>query len=162
LIAHPAEFLGGDEHLRTRRRQNVAEFLAAVEVHDRHHHGPEERRRPERRGGFHPVGQLQCHHVTGSDAALVQAPREPPRHRLDIAESACKRPELRMHAESGVGVGREPTRDEVTKGLGCPPALLLIAFDQLSRDVSHLKSRHLHSVAMLFSIHENANIAVGE
>ena len=49
LVVHPAEFLGGDEHLRPRGGDDVAQFLAAVEVHDRHHDRTEERRRPERR-----------------------------------------------------------------------------------------------------------------
>ena len=71
--------LGGDEHLRPRGGQDVAEFLAAVEVHDRHDHRAEERRRPERRRRLHPVRQLERDDVAGPDAARAQSGGEPAR-----------------------------------------------------------------------------------
>ena len=55
LELHAPELFGRDEDARLGRAEDVAEFLAPVEVHDRHGHGAQERRRPERRGGLHPV-----------------------------------------------------------------------------------------------------------
>jgi hypothetical protein len=39
LVGHPAEPFGGHEDARLGRRHDVRNFLAAVEVHDRHDHG---------------------------------------------------------------------------------------------------------------------------
>ena len=55
LELHAPELFCGDEDARLGRAEDVAEFLAPVEVHDRHGDGAQERRRPERRGGLHPV-----------------------------------------------------------------------------------------------------------
>ena len=75
LENHAPEALCRDEYLRPGVGEDVAQFFAAVEVHDRHHHRTEERRRPERRRGFHPVRQLECDHVAGTDAARPQTRR---------------------------------------------------------------------------------------
>lgn len=56
FVDHPAEALGGDEDARPGGLEDVREFLAPVEVHDRHDRGAEEGRRPEGGRRFHPVG----------------------------------------------------------------------------------------------------------
>ncbi len=66
LKLHPPELLGGDEHLRPGRAEMMwLEFLAAVEVHDRHDRPRRGTPTPRTRGGFHPVRQLDRHHVAG-------------------------------------------------------------------------------------------------
>ena len=77
LILHPPELLGGDEHLRPRRGDDVAQFLAAVEVHDRHHDGTEEGRGPERHRRLHPVRQLNRDGVARPDTTRAQAGGQP-------------------------------------------------------------------------------------
>ena len=94
---HSPELLGGDEHLRSGGRQDVTDFLSAVEVHDRHHDGAEQGRGPERRGRFHPVGQLERDDVTGTHPAGLQTSGQPPRDLLDVAERPGVRPDGRVH-----------------------------------------------------------------
>ena len=67
------------------------EFPAAVEVHDRHHHRPEQRRRPERHSRFHPVRQLDGHRVARLDATRAQACGKSAGLQLDVGEGACIR-----------------------------------------------------------------------
>ena len=115
---HPAELVGGDEDLRPRGRQDVAEFLAAVEVHDRHDDRTEERRRPERDGGLHPVRQLQRDHVAGPDAARAQSGGEPTGPQFDVGEGARERPHVGVHQEAGVRIGRQSAAPADRRG--CP------------------------------------------
>ena len=105
LKRHPAELLGGDEHLRPGRGQDVADLLAAVEVHDRHDHRAEECRRPERRGGLHPVRQLDGDHVARPDAARAQPRGQPAGLDLDVARTCRRtaaRAECTWNAASGL------------------------------------------------------------
>ncbi len=129
LVRHAAELLGGDEHAWLGGRQDVADLLASVEVHDRHHHRAEERRRPEGGRGLHPVRQLQRHHVARSDAALAQPRREPARGQLDVTEGARPRTLRGVDVEPRAGAGLEAARQEPAEGLLRPPTLLLVAFD---------------------------------
>ena len=64
-----AEAVGGHERLHARLAEDVPDLLGTVEVHDRHDHRAQERRCVERRGGLHPVRQLERDDVTRSDAA---------------------------------------------------------------------------------------------
>ncbi len=104
--------------LRPGGGEDVGQFLAAVEVHDRHDHRAEERRRPERHGGLHPVRQLDA------------PPRRPVRRRARAglrpaggpasrrrANVPAIRPDGRVHPEAGVGVGRQSVGDQIAERL---------------------------------------------
>ncbi len=97
VVLHPPELFSGDEYLRFGGRQDVTDFLSAIEVHDRHHDGSEDGRGPERGGGLHPVGQLERDDVTGSNPSGMQTRRQPPRDVFDVAEGARVRADGGMH-----------------------------------------------------------------
>ena len=138
LERHPAEFGGGDEDLRPGRRHDVAEFPATVEVHDRHGHRAKECRGPERRGGLHPVRQLDGHDIARADAARPQTRRQPAGLDLDVGEGAGERPHRGMHMEGRSRVGRQPAGHQIPERLLRPPPFGYIAFGQVLRDVSHV------------------------
>ena len=66
LENHAPEALCGDECLRPGVGEDVGQLFSAVEVNDGYHHRTQQRRRPERRRGLHPVRQPECDHVTGT------------------------------------------------------------------------------------------------
>ena len=102
-----------------RGREDVAEFLAAVEVHDRH--------RRRRRGTPTPRTSPP---LPSSSAAGTRRRRRvrTPRARSPAAsrrassstsrEGARVRPDGGVHAEAGVGVGLQPVGEEITERLG--------------------------------------------
>ena len=137
LELHPPELPGGDEHLRPCGGQYVAQFLAPVEVHDRHHHRTDERRRPERRRGFHPVGQLNRHHIAGTDTTLTQTGGQPAGSQLDVGEGAREGADGGVHPETSMRIGAQPAGQQLTEGVGRPPAFFFVLFRQLNRHVSH-------------------------
>ena len=137
LIGHPAELLGADEHPRFGGGQDVRELFAAVEVHDRHQHRAQERRRPERRGGLHPVRQLKCHHVTGADAAGAQPRREATGHLFDLAECPRPWPYRRIGPKPRIRSGVQSTGQHLPEGLAGPPPRTLISGDQFSGNIAH-------------------------
>ena len=108
LVGHPPEFLGGDEHLRPRGAQYVAEFLGAVEVHDGHDNRTQQRRRPERRRRLHPVRQLQRNHIAGPH------PTGPQTGCQSAREGCSQRPRLSSH--------ERPPSVLLKSGPGSPPA----------------------------------------
>ena len=123
LIGHPAELLGGDEHPRLGGGEDVRQLFTAIEVHDRHQRRTKERRRPERRRGFHPVGQLKGDHIAGADTAGTQPGREPPGHQFDVAEGAGPRPDVRVRPERRIRrspAAREPAPARDSRGSTSP------------------------------------------
>ena len=133
-ICHSPELLGGDEHLRSGGRQDVADFLSAVEVHDRNHDGAEQGRGPERRGRFHPVGQLERDDVTGAHPAGLQTSGQPPRDSLDVAERPGVRPDGRVHPKRRVWLCVQRIGQQCAQRVGRPPALGFVAVPQLGAD----------------------------
>ena len=130
LILHPAELLGGDEHLRPGGGQDVTEFLAPVEVHHRHDDRAEQRRSPECRRRLHPVRQLERDDVPLAHAPRSEAGREPPRHVLDRAEGAGVRPRSRVHPKGDVGAGLQCRGQQIAECVRCPPALGFVSCPQ--------------------------------
>lgn len=134
---HPAEPLGGDEDPRLARGQDEAQLSGAVEVHDGHHHRAQERRGPERRGGLHPVRQLQRDHVAGADPAVPQARCQSAGDPFHVAEISAPRPDLRVHLEPDFRLRGQPGGEQVTEGFAGPPTLLFVAPDQVGGNLSH-------------------------
>ena len=71
-VVEVTEAVGGDEDARAGLAEDEPDFLRAVEVHDRHRHRSEERRRPERRSRLDPVRQLERDQVARADAPGVE------------------------------------------------------------------------------------------
>ena len=138
LVPEVPEALGGDDDARLRGREDVADLLRAVEVHDRDHDSTENGGRPEGRGRLHPVRQLEDDDVTGADAAFAQSRGEPAGEILDLADGARPRPDGRVHLELHLAAGRPSAGQQITDGIPCPPTVLLVALDQTGGDLAHV------------------------
>ena len=141
LIGQPAELLGRDEYPRLGGGEDLRQFFAAIEMHDRHQRRTQERRGPERRRCFHPIGQLKSHHITGADAAGPQPGREPTGYHFDVGECARPRPDIRVHPERRIRRGLQPVSQHLPESLAGPPARFLISGDQFVRNIAHWLQR---------------------
>ncbi len=102
-----AEAIDGHDDVGLGGPQDVPDFLRAVEMNDRHHHGADVGRGPERDAGLRPVRQLEHRDITRADALGLQRRGERPGGAIDVGESPPERPELRMHLEGHVGLVRQ-------------------------------------------------------
>jgi len=70
---------------------------------DRHEHHAEHRESEEGRDGLRPVGELEGHHVAGSEAPPLQARGEPSRLLVHVTERRREWPPLRPDPEGDRG-----------------------------------------------------------
>ena len=123
LIGQPAELLGGDEYPRLGGGEDVRQFFAAIEMHDRHQRRTQERRGPERRRCFHPIGQLKSHHITGADAAGPQPGCEPTGYQLRrrrMCQTTAGRPSTPGMSHPARPAAREPAPAQESRGSTSP------------------------------------------
>ena len=161
IVGEAAERGREDEHLRLDLAEDERDLLESVEVDDGDHGGAQERRRPERGCGLHPVGQLEGDHVAGAHTALCQAGRELPGHALHVGERAAPRPQARVDVELGVGGGRQACVQEVADGLVGPPPVGQVLLGEVCGNRSHRGHllRAAESVVRGVLMYENANLS---
>ena len=103
-----AELVGRHEDARARLAQDELDLLLAVEVHDRHRDGAEERDRPEQRAGLGPVGHLERDRLTGPDTRSEQTAGDTTRPIRRLGERAPPRPDVGAERHDVVGSVGEP------------------------------------------------------
>ena len=113
----------GDMHLGLAGIEDVRRLAGSIDVHDRSHHGADERGSIEGDCSLEPFGVWN---VTTSPGRTPEAtgPRRLRRGKVqNVTERAAPGTRLRMNHERQVSVSRQPVEHALANALIAPPAL---------------------------------------
>ena len=135
------EAVGGDQDARAGLAEDEPDFLHAVEVHDRHRHRTEERRRPERRRCLDPVRQLERDEVACADAPGAKPTGDAAGEISDVAERARVRTRPGTDLEGEVGAVGQAGGEDLAQRVVVPRAVGDVAAREVARRGAKLPVR---------------------